>query len=276
MGFIDLHVHSTASDGSLTPAQLVQYACEKGLYAFALTDHDTVAGIGPAIAAARKFPVRIIPGVEISCAIGGRIIHLLGYHIDYENPAFIRALRILSYYRDERNLKMCSQMRAYGIPIDYEEFRGQLGCRMVTRMHFAEYMVAGGHVADISEAFERYLAKGQPCYIPMHMLPARDAVRLITRAKGKAVLAHPVKYRLSEKGYLQLLTLLKDFGLRGVEAIYPDQSHEDEMKFTALAGQLGLFITGGSDFHGALNPSSDLGTGRGNLMIPQSFLDNIM
>lgn len=275
MGFIDLHVHSTASDGAKTPEELVRYACEKGLYAFALTDHDTVSGIPAALLAARNYPVKVIPGVEISSALGGRIIHILGYNINYEHPGFIGSLRTISHYRDERNLKICAQMRSYGMQIDYESFRASLPCRMVTRMHFADYMTAHHFTTDRKEAFRRYLAKGQPCYIPMQMIPTNVAVRLIRKSGGLAVLAHPVQYHMTEKGYLQLFTLVKGFGVTGVEAIYPDNTPDQEQLFTGMARNLGMFITGGSDYHGGLNPGIDLGTGRGNLMIPQSLLQYI-
>ena len=275
MGFIDLHVHSTASDGSLSPAELVRYACEKGLSAFALTDHDTVSGIPGAVLEARSYPVAVIPGVEISCALGNKIIHLLGYNIEYENPGFRGALRILTHYRDERNIKICAQLRSYGVPIDYETFKNSLGCRMVTRNHFAEYLIRNGFAASREEAFEKYLAKGKPCYIPMRMLPAREAVRLILRARGIPVVAHPIQYRLSDNGYMQLFTLLRDFGVRGIEAIYPDNTYQEEQKFRSMAKELHMFVTGGTDYHGAMKPDIDLGTGRGNMMIPQSLLNEI-
>ena len=275
MGYIDLHVHTTCSDGSLTPAQVIRKACEKGLYAVAITDHDTVAGLPAAQKEARTYPVKVIPGVEISSSLGSRSIHLLGYGIDCENPAFLRALRILTHFRDERNLKMCAQMRSYGMEIDYEDFRRQLGCRTVTRSHFAAFMIEHGFASSKAEAYQKYLGKGRPCYVPMRTLPSLDAVKLILRAGGIPVVAHPVQYRLSDRGYLQLFTLLKDFGIQGIEAIYPDNTHEQEMKFRRFAEDLNLFITGGTDFHGDFTPGVDIGTGRGNLMIPQSILQNI-
>ena len=275
MGYIDLHVHSTASDGSLSPAQLVQYACEKGLYAFALTDHDSVAGISAARKAAENYPVKVIPGVEISSALGSKSIHILGYYIDYEDSRFLRSLHQISRSRDERNIKICAQLRSYGIDIDYESFRAQTGCRMITRNHFAFYLIAQGYVSSRMEAFEKYLAKGRPCYIPLQYPATSDVVRLIRNAGGTAVLAHPIQYRMTDKGYIQLFTLVKTFGVKGVEAIYSDHTPEEEQKFRSIAASLGMFVTGGSDFHGALKPEIDLGTGRGNIMIPQSLLDNL-
>ena len=275
MGFIDLHVHSTASDGSLSPAELVRLACEKGLFAFALTDHDTVSGIDPAMKAARSCPVQVIPGVELSSTLAGRELHILGYHINYHNPRFLDTLKVISQQREERNIKICSQLRSYDVEIDYEDFRRTAGCKMITRNHFAAYLVASGYAADIRDAYSRYLAKGKPCYIPMRRLNTADAVKLIKQADGVAVLAHPVQYRLSEDGYRQLFTLVKSFGVRGIEAIYPANTADEEQLFRTIAGELGMFMTGGSDFHGFLKPDIDMGTGRGNLMIPQTILNNI-
>lgn len=272
MAYIDLHVHSTASDGTYTPEELVSYACEKALYAFALTDHDSVAGIPSALSAARSHPVRIIPGVEISSVLGGRNIHILGYNVDFRDPVFVNSLRNIAAFRDERNLKICAQLRAYGVDIDYDSFKNELGCRTVTRTHFAMYLFANGHVKNKAEAFDKYLSKGRPCYIPIEGISTRDAVRLITHFGGVPVLAHPKQYRLTDTGYLKMFSVLKDYGVRGIETMYSTHSHEEEIKFTTIAHELGMFTTGGSDFHGLLKPDIDLGTGRGNLMIPSSIL----
>ncbi len=275
MGFIDLHVHSTYSDGSLTPAQLVQLACEKGLYAFALTDQDSVAGIPAALQALAHTPMYIIQGVEITSALGGRPIHILGYGIDPENPSLVSALQIIGQYRDERNVKICSQLRTYGIEIDYDSIRNEMGCRLINRSHFAGYLVKNGYTADIKEAFDKYLAKGKPCYIPMRRLATHDAVKLVLRAGGIPVVAHPVLYRMDDDSYMQLFRLLRTFGVRGIEAIHSANTGEDEMKFRDMAKQLDMFITGGSDFRGILKPDIDLGTGRGNVMVPQSVLNDL-
>lgn len=275
MGYIDLHVHSTFSDGSLTPGQLVELACEKGLYAFALTDQDTVAGIPAVTQAVLHSPMYVIAGVEITSALDGRPVHILGYGIDIENPGLVSALEMINQYRDARNVKICSQLRTYGIDIDYDSIRSEMGCRMITRSHFAGYLVKNGHVKDIREAFDKYLAKGKPCYIPMRRLATPDAVRVILRAGGIPVAAHPVLYHLSEAEYIQLFTLLKSFGVRGIEAIHSAGTTEDELMFRAIARKLDMFITGGSDFRGILKPDIDLGTGRGNVMVPQSLLNDL-
>ncbi|MBQ9030459.1 MAG: PHP domain-containing protein [Parasporobacterium sp.] len=275
MGFIDLHVHSNLSDGSCSPAELVQLALEKGLSAFALTDHDSVAGIAPAISAARNYPLEVIPGIEITSSFGRQEIHILGYYIDYENPRLLEMNRQISQIRDDRNIKICAQLRSYGVDINYEDFRSTAGCRMITRRHFAAYLVAGGYASDLRDAFEKYLIKGRPCYIPMRKLSTEAAVRLILASGGVPVVAHPVLLHLTEEGYLKFFTLMKSFGVRGIEAIYSSNTAEDEQRFRSLAKELGMFITGGSDFHGVLKPGVDIGTGRGNLMIPQSLLDNI-
>jgi len=166
-------------------------------------------------------------------------------------------------------------MRTYGINIDYEQFREFTGCRTITRDHFAAFLVASGHVDNIVQAYEKYLGKGRPCYIPERRIPAYNAVKMILNAKGIPVLAHPKQYRLDENSYIQLFTILKSFGLKGIEAVFPTHTHEEEAMFSSIAENLGLFITGGSDFHGALKPDTDLGTGKGNLMISQELLNNL-
>lgn len=275
MRYIDLHVHSIFSDGSLTPSQLVELACEKGLYAFALTDQDTVAGIPSALQAALQSPVHLMAGVEITSALDGKTIHILGYGIDYENPGLLSALQIIGQYRDERNVKICSQLRTYGIDIDYEEIRSGMGCRLITRSHFAGYLVQHGYCADIREAFDKYLAKGKPCYVPMRRLSTRDAVLLILRSGGVPVIAHPVLYHMSDEDYRQLFRRLHSFGVRGIEAIHPSNTVEDEIKFRNMAQEMDMIVTGGSDFRGLLKPDIDLGTGRGNVMVPESVLDTL-
>lgn len=275
MGFIDLHVHSNISDGSYSPSDLVRMACEKGLYAFSLTDHDSVAGIPGALMASRAYPVKIIPGVEISSELAGRELHILGYHVDHTDLRFQDILHSISQFREERNIRICSQLRSYDVDIDYEAVRATAGCRMITRDHIAAYLVAGGYVGSIREAFDRFLAKGRPCFIPMRRISTEDAVWIITQANGIPVLAHPVQLRLTDQGYLQLFTLLKSLGIRGIEAIYPANTAKDEQRFRSMAKELRMFITGGSDFHGLLKPGIDIGTGRGNLMIPQEILDSL-
>ena len=275
MGYIDLHVHSTMSDGSLSPAQLVRLACEKGLSCFALTDHDTVAGISQALKESESYPVKVIPGVEITCALGKHTIHILGYNVDHEDLRFIRALQKISHYQDVRNIKICSQLTTYGIDINYDDFRDFVGCRTITRDHFAAFLVAGGYVKDRVQAYEQYLGKGRPCYMPQYKIKAYDAVKLIQSAGGIPVVAHPKQYRLNPSGYIQLFTVLSSFGVKGIEAIYPTHTHEEEAFFTQKAKELGMFITGGSDFHGVLKPEIDMGTGVGNLMIPDEILENL-
>ena len=275
MGFIDLHVYSTASEGSLSPAELVKYACEKGLYAFALTDNGSVAGLTAAENEAKNYPVKVIPAVEITSSLGGRYIDLLGYNIDPDDPLLVKTLRTVTSYRDERNIKMCAQLRAYGVDINYEDFIEFCGSRMITRSHFASYLVACGFVSSQAEAFSSYLGRRKPCFVPMKTIPTNEAANAIRHAGGKAVAAHPGRYRMTEQNYVQFFTLLKTFGVQGIEAIHSDNSMEDEQLFKGIARDLGMFITGGSGFCGMLRPDIDMGTGKGNLMIPQDMLKSI-
>ncbi|MCF0229604.1 MAG: PHP domain-containing protein [Parasporobacterium sp.] len=272
MGYIDLHSHTTASDGSFTPDELVKYACEKGLSTIAITDHDTVAGIPAAMSAARSCPVDILPGVEVSSILGNSKIHILGYGIDYDNPKLTGYLNTVAAKRDERNMKICSQLRTYGVDIDYDDFMRSSGCRTITRTHLAQFLINNGYAADKAEAMDKYLGKGRPCYIPMSRLMAEDAIKLIRSFGGVAVLAHPMQYKQSDSGLFMMMNALKDMGLTGVEAVYSTHTHDDEMKFREMADALHFIVTGGSDCHGDLKPDIDLGTGKGNLMIPQTLL----
>ena len=170
---------------------------------------------------------------------------------------------------------MCAQLRAYDIDINYEDFMAFCGCRTITRSHFASYLVALGKVSSQAEAYSRFIGRKKPCYVPMNTLPTNEVAAVIRRAGGKPFAAHPSSYKMSETNYVQFFTLLHTCGVQGIEAIHSDNSMEEETLFKSIAKNLGMFITGGSGFCGILRPDIDLGTGKGNLMIPQSMLKNI-
>ena len=275
MSYIDLHVHSTASDGTYTPAQLVEYACQKGLCAFALTDHDTVAGIAEAVNAAKNMPVKVIPGVELACPYNGSEIHILGYNFDYRNKELLSALDRIKDARADRNDKMCGLLRKHGMNITYEELKERFHSENISRGNFATLLTEKGYVKDRAEAFEKYLGEKCCCYIPRYRMSTDRAAALIKRAGGVLSLAHPVMYHMSDEQYDILLDELKALGITRVEAIYSRNSFDDDIKFRELAKRHGFLITGGSDFHGSVKPDIDLGTGCGNLMIPEELLKNI-
>ncbi len=281
MKYIDLHVHSTASDGSMTPSELVSYALQKNLCAFALTDHDTVAGIEEALHAAEQFstedkPLQIIPGIEISAEYNGQDIHILGYNIDYREQGFLDEVNYYRNLRNERNSRMLLKLRETGFDITSDMMVKRFGAdTVITRAHYAIFLKEAGYVKDNEEAFNKYLNPGCPCYIPRTRIHVTDAVRLILSAKGKPVLAHPVLYQLTDTQLDGLVSLLKEAGLMGIEAIYSKNKEDAEQRMRALARKYNLFITGGSDFHGTAKPNLELGTGYGNLAIPYSLLENL-
>ena len=275
MGFVDLHTHTTFSDGSLKPGELVDYACEKGLSAIAITDHDTVDGLSAAMRMAIKRPVEVIPGVELTSRYNHKEVHILGYFVNYEDITFVKMLRVITKYKIERNEKICSQLRTHGIDVDTEELKKKYSSRVFNRAHLAEYMIECGYVKDRFEAYDRYLGEGKPCYIPQKVLSPFDAATIIKRAGGIPCIAHPVKYGFTNEEYIKFFTYMKEAGISGIEAIYSENTYEDEKKFKNYADKLNLFITGGSDFHGLIKPDIDLGTGKGNLMISRKILDNL-
>lgn len=278
MEYIDLHVHSTASDGSYTPSQLVDYAIKKNLKAFAITDHDTCSGIDEALsyAAALKNPPIVIPGIELSAEYSGEDVHILGLNISYKNSGFLSELKEFKDSRDKRNDKMIERLNENGFAITKEMVDKRFGDCVITRAHYAILMIELGYVKDKDEAFKNYLNKGCSCYVPRHKITPSDAVRLIKKSGGHPVMAHPVLYSFDEDTLEGLIISLKNDGLEGIEAIYCLNSPADDEKYSALAQKYGLYITGGSDFHGTAKPGLELGTGYGSLRIPASILNHIL
>ena len=273
---IDLHVHSNQSDGTYTPAQLVQYAAKKGLTAFALTDHDTTQGLDAAIASARQHFVTVIPGIEFSTVYEEKDIHILGLFIDYKAPVFLSALADFVASRERRNEKMCQKLREYaGMDIHYKKLLQAFPGAVITRAHYARYMLDHGYVGSMAEAFERFIGDRAPCFIPREKVTPMQAVRLIRQAHGVPVLAHPPLYHMSDARLEGLVDTLADCGLAGIEALYSTYTAGEEAHMKSLARQYGLLITGGSDFHGSNKPDIDLGTGRGSLHVPDSILEDL-
>ncbi|MDE7298596.1 MAG: PHP domain-containing protein [Lachnospiraceae bacterium] len=278
MNYIDLHVHSNKSDGTLTPAEVAKHAAERGLTAIALTDHDCVSGIDEAEQAAASLraaghALRIIPGVEISADYKNGDIHILGLFINPSDPALTAALDEAIRCRDARNAKMVQNLRNAGIDITLEELLFEAKDTVVTRAHFARFLQAHGYVKDRTEAFRRYLDRDTPYYVRREYLQPARAIELIRGAGGVPVLAHPLLYHLTPDGVKELVAQLKSAGLGGIEAIYSANTGTDESFVRQLASRYDLAISGGSDFHGANKPDIEIGTGRGNLRIPEDLLD---
>jgi len=287
---VDLHVHSNCSDGTFSPRELVDYAMEKGLAAFALTDHDTVDGLDEAMAYAKhlKAPApaadenaptqivpEIIPGIELSSEYQGHDIHVVGLYIDHHNATFQEYLRTFVESRNTRNHKMCRLLQEAGIQITYEDLLAEFPGAVITRSHYARYLLSRGYVGSIKEAFDRYIDDNGPCYVPREKVTPAQAVRLILDAGGIPVLAHPTLYHMSDERLDTLTAVLKDAGLIGIEAIYSTYSAAEERQIRTLAAKYGLLISGGSDFHGANKPGLDLATGYGKLYVPYTVLEEL-
>ncbi len=292
---IDLHVHSTRSDGTYTPKELVDYAVLKGLKAFALTDHDTVDGLDEAIqyaealrqkqaenlqaaacdkAACKHIP-EVIPGIEFSTEYQGRDIHIVGLYIDYKDKEFTRYLQSFIDSRTLRNQKMCRLLTEAGIDISYDKLLEEFPGSVITRAHYAKYMLNHGYIKSIKEAFERYVGDNCPYFVPREKVTPAQAVELTLKAGGVPILAHPILYHMSDARLDKLVAELTESGLMGIEAIYSTYCAADERKIRNVAKKYKLLISGGSDFHGSNKPGLDLGVGYGKLYVPDEVLDNI-
>lgn len=273
---IDLHVHSLVSDGTYTPAELVRYAHEKGLVAMALTDHDTVDGVEEAVKEAEGTGLMLIPGVELSAGYRDREIHILGLFLDYHSEKLLACLRGFKETRDARNITMAEKLTAHHMPVTVEELKEEYGDVVLTRAHFAKLLKKKGYVRSYDEAFARFLGDGKPCYVQRERITPKAAIDLIHEAKGIAVLAHPLLYHLGMEELEGLIRQLKEYGLDGIEAIYSMNTGHDERRMKKLAEKYGLAVTGGSDFHGATKPHIDLGSGQGNLKVPENVLQKVL
>ena len=272
---IDLHVHSTASDGSLTPRELVYYAAEKQLSAIALTDHDTVSGLAEAMAASHHAGIELIPGVEMSCVWEGTEIHILGYFADTASAALQDGLAWFRRMRDERNETILDNLAEDGILLTEEELRAGDPDTVITRAHFARLLTEKGYVQSRKEAFAGYLAYGGK-YVPTKdQLTPERVMQMFYDSRIWPSLAHPVQYHLDEDSLVQLISELKDMGLRGLEVWHSSQSWQDTARLQTIARLTGLLPTGGSDFHGSSKPDVEIGTGRGNLKIAERVLDAV-
>ena len=226
----------------------------------ALTDHDTINGVDEAVKAGEKFGVTVIAGVEINIDFDPGTMHICGYNIDIENKNLNDKLGIVQHARKNRKGVMVDKLNSAGVAITLDEIKKVAGPDQVGRPHFARVMMEKGYVTTVQEAFNKYLAKGSPCYVDRVRLSINDAVEMIKGAGGKAVLAHPIQLKLeSDEAYKSKFAELKDLGIEGVEAFSSYHNEEENQKFKAMADELDLIVTGGSDFHGKTKPDVKLG-----------------
>lgn len=275
MELIDLHVHSNASDGSLTPTEVADEAMRMGLSAIALTDHDTIDGIPEILEYTKDKPLEVVPGIELSCYYNNREVHILGFYMDYANPSLNEELSELKMAREGRNLKMVELMQADGLPVTMEKLLHGNPDSVITRAHFARVLVEEGVCKDKEAAFKKYIGIGCKYYLPKPQVTCETAMRILTTYSKGAFLAHPLLYHLGYAQIEELLIYLKSLGLKGVEAYHSSNNAYESDKLRSMALKLGLGISGGSDFHGAVKPNIQMGKGRGGMKISMHILDEI-
>lgn len=270
--YADFHVHSSCSDGTCSPSEDVQLALRAGLKAFALTDHDTLDGLPEALAEGRRLGIEVIPGIEFSCAYQDVDIHIVGLDLSLDNDILRAHVAHSSEERKNRNRRMIEKMAADGIDISWEKMEAEFGRRMWTRAHFARHLMKLGLVGSVHEAFNGYVGNHDPYFIPRVTEKPGQVVRLIRETGGIPVLAHPFQYNLTQTDFDRLLSLLRENGLIGIEALYSTHTPQQEREARCIARRFGLCISGGSDFHGDNKPGIFLGTGFGNLKIPYELI----
>jgi 3',5'-nucleoside bisphosphate phosphatase len=279
---IDLHIHSTASDGTLSPVEILRLAETLELGAISITDHDTLEGSSALLEAAGSSVVRVLTGIEISTIppalypVAGSF-HILGYGIRLDDPALNQTLETLQHARENRNPFIISRLNAMGLDITLEEVIQASGEAQIGRPHIAQLMINKGFVRTIDEAFDAYLGFNKPAYVDKYKLDCQKAIEMITAAGGIPVLAHPYLLRILDNSRLEsLVAILKEMGLQGIEAYYPEHSPENVEFYSRLALSHDLAVTGGTDFHGAIKPDIQLGYGKGDFFVPYSVYDLLL
>lgn len=273
---IDLHIHSTCSDGTFTPKEITDKVIEKNLYGFSLTDHDTVDGISEILSMNLPEHLKFIPGIEISCDALHREIHILGYGIDCKNQQLNKTLNDLRKKRMQRNLDMIDLFQKDGYPVTLEKLQHGDPDTVITRAHFSRVLVEEGICTSRDQAFSKYLGEKCKYYIPKTFFDPKDCLKLILDAGGIPILAHPFLYKFSNKDTKHLIRDLKEYGLAGIE-VYHSSHHQGQVaKLREWQKEYDLLATGGSDFHGTNKPDIDIGTGRGPLYVPDYLLDELL
>lgn len=256
---VDMHIHTVESDGTYTPEEIMMRAIKNNVIALAITDHDTVAGIESGKKIADRYGLEFIEGIEISCNVGDLEVHVLGYYLNLQDKVFLGELEELEKARDERNRKIIEKFEKLGIIVDTEELRRLAPGKIISRVHFANYLLEKGIVTSKNEAFDKYLGRNGAVYVPKENFPPERAVKMIKENGGFASLAHPKLITLNDEVLNNLILKLKECGLDALEAQYSSFSKIERQKYKRLAKKYDLLITGGSDFHGENREGVDLG-----------------
>ncbi len=276
MGYVDLHLHTTASDGVMSPSEIVRYAKARGLQAIAITDHDTIEGLEEGLSEGERIDFEVIPGIEVSAEHSPGSMHLLGFFLDIHHPLLNERLKYLQKARAERNPRIVERLNRLGIQITYEEVLKASGGGQVGRPHFAQVLLEKKYVRTFQEAFDRFLKKGAPAYVDKLRFTSNEALHFIKEAGGVAVLAHP--NTLNVNGYPELENLLFrliEEGLKGIEVYYPEHSPSEVAQYKTLAERYGLLMTGGTDYHGIDKNGLDMGIGRGEMKLSYLMVEQL-
>ena len=272
---IDLHLHSTYSDGTMTPSELVQKAAHIGLSAISITDHGTVSGTEEAMSEGSACSVEVIPGLEISVKHKGVNLHLLGYNFNWLDERLVNILDRLQSARKERNLEIIKKFQGMGIDITEEDLKNESGTGVAGRPHFARLLVKGGLVKNNDQAFSQYLKAGRCAYAPRFVLDAHDAIKMLHDAGGIAVLAHPIQLPCSFSELSMMIKTLKQLGIDGLETYYPTQRGKAGKKIRELAHKYQLLETGGSDYHGDIRIGTSMAGASKKFQVPEELLSKL-
>lgn len=271
----DLHTHSIASDGTISPSEIISIAKNTGLTSIALTDHDTTDGLAEFKESGYKYGIEAIAGVELAAAYKNTELHIVGLFIDYKNKELASDMEYIVNERIERNERMINALNNIGIKISIEELEENAGGKIITRAHYANVMTEKGYVRNNAEAFGNYIGSGKPGYVKRKTLTPERCIKTILNAGGVPILAHATLYGFN---YLDIYTTvgkLKGYGLMGMETIYSTYTKKQSREMKKICKHYKLLQSGGSDFHGANKPDISIGKGRGNLGIPQEFAEKM-
>ncbi len=271
---IDLHVHTTASDGTFTPSDVVLLAKKAGLAAMAITDHDTVSGVDEALNKAKEENLELVPGIEISVG-NTENVHIVGLYIDHKNLDLSNKIKLMGKCRQERNEQLISNIKKEGFDISYETIEKEMNTHNLGRLHIAHYMQKMGMTNDYRKIFKKYLIPGTKTYVPMKNIGEEEGIQAILNSGGIPVLAHINYLKQDEAGIENTVKELMNFGLKGIEVFYSGYDRRTEKIAHEISEKYNLIKSGGTDFHGARRPGVYLGTGRGNMCVPYEFLTDI-
>jgi len=271
---IDLHVHSTFSDGTMSPSELVEYADQKGLLAVSITDHDTVDGVGEALLSGERNGIEVVPGIEIGAEYAGTTIHILGYCFDIYHLELREKLKLIQDARVERNDEILLLLQNQGIEISAAELHAVSQVGQTGRPHIARMLIKKGFVKSFDEAFKLFLRQGAQAYVPRFVYPVEEMLNMIHLAGGIGVLAHPLQLQNSGLNLHTAIKELAGLGLGGIEVYYPTHSKKTRAVLMAYAQEYDLLMTGGSDYHGAIRPGTTLAGGK-NVTVPYELFGNL-